>query len=430
MARIHSALRRVREDPARLLRAQDIRAACAASGHVWRERALDPASTVQAMVVQTLHGNTAIADVVRLHHGAFTASAFCQARARVPLEGLLHLFHRQNRLVQQVAGASPGRWRGHRVWLVDCTGFSMPDSAPLHRHFGQSSTQQPGCGFPVSRTAALFDRRTGLLLDFLPAPLDTGEPILSTLLQATLRPGDIVVGDSLYGTFVQLALCRQRGLHGVFEAHAQRDIRFGTRREGRVAALGALDQIVEWHRPAVCPAWMDPRQFEALPLTLRVREIRRRVKDPEGRRRSVTLVTTLLDHHGYPAHEVAELHRDRWRVETYIRTLKHTLNLNVLRCRTVAGVLKELVMIALVYNMVRLVMLEAARRQRVDPGRISFIDALRWWRYALPGEPLPRLIVNPARPGRHEPRVKKRRHTAYPFMHRPRLARRTPSAAH
>ena len=420
MARIHSALRRVREDSARLLQTQDIRAACAAAGHAWRERALDPVATVRAMAVQTLHGNTAIADVVRLHHGAFTASAYCQARARVPLEGLLHLFHRQNHLVQQVAGASPGRWRGHRVWLVDCTGFSMPDAGPLRSHFGQPSLQRKGCGFPVARTAVLFDRRTGLLLDFLPAPLDTGEPILSTLLHATLRREDVVVGDSLYGTFVQLALCRQHGLHGVFEAHAQRSICFGTRRKGRIATLGALDQVVEWTRPPACPAWMDPRQFEALPQTIQVREIRRKVKDPEGRRRSITLVTTLLDPRAYPAHEVVELYRDRWRVETCIRTLKHTLSLNVLRCRTVAGVLKELVMIALVYNMVRLVMLEAARRQRTDPGRISFIDALRWWRYATPGEELPTLIVNPSRPGRHEPRVKKRRHTNYPFMLRPR----------
>jgi hypothetical protein len=247
--------------------------------------------------------------------------------------------------------------------------------------------------------------------------------VLATLLHAMLRPGDVVVGDSLYGTFVQLALCLEQGLHGVFEAHAQRTICFDQERAGAsselVAVLGFEDQVVEWPKPMQRPKWMDQRQFDALPATIRVREIRRPVKD-NGRRASVTVVTTLLDAEAYPADEIVELHRCRWRVETCIRTLKHTLGLNVLRCRTVDGVLKELVTIALVYNMVRLVMLEAARRQAIDPGRISFIDALRWWRNAAPGEDLPRLIVNPLRPGRHEPRSKKRRHTAYPFMHVPR----------
>ena len=77
-------------------------------------------------------------------------------------------------------------------------------------------------------------------------------------------------------------------------------------------------------------------------------------------------------------------------------------------------------MFVTVYNLVRRVTVEAAGRQRVPPRRVSFVDALRWLRHARPGEPLPRLVVNPDRPDRVEPRVRKRRPKQFPVMKRPR----------
>jgi len=96
------------------------------------------------------------------------------------------------------------------------------------------------------------------------------------------------------------------------------------------------------------------------------------------------------------------------------------MKMEVLHCRTVEGVLKELSMFALAYNLVRLVMLEAAQRQKTPIDRISFVDALRWLRTAKPGTPLPKLVVNPDRPGRAEPRVLKRRPKQYDLMTKPR----------
>ena len=94
--------------------------------------------------------------------------------------------------------------------------------------------------------------------------------------------------------------------------------------------------------------------------------------------------------------------------------------MEVLHCHSVEGVLEELAMFALVYNLVRLVMLEAARRQEVPVERISFLDALRWLRTARPGLPLPQLVVLPDRPDRREPRVVKRRPKQYDRMTKPR----------
>jgi hypothetical protein len=135
---------------------------------------------------------------------------------------------------------------------------------------------------------------------------------------------------------------------------------------------------------------------------------------------SLTLVTTLLDPKAYPAEELARLYGDRWTVELNFRHLKTTMRMDVLHCTTVDGVLKELWMFLFVYNLVRMVMLEAARRQQVPVDRIAFVDALRWLAHASPGTGLPDLIINPLRPGRMEPRVRKRRPKPYPLMRRPR----------
>ena len=110
--------------------------------------------------------------------------------------------------------------------------------------------------------------------------------------------------------------------------------------------------------------------------------------------------------------------------QTNFAHLKTTLGLDVLKCKTVNGVLKELIIFALVYNLVRLVMGQAARRQQVPSDRISFIDAARWLAAARDDEALPLLIVNPHRPYRYEPRVRKRRPKQYPLMQRTRQALR------
>jgi hypothetical protein len=111
-------------------------------------------------------------------------------------------------------------------------------------------------------------------------------------------------------------------------------------------------------------------------------------------------------------------------VETALAQLKTTMQMDVLRCKTVSGVLKELTMFAIVYNLVRLIMVQSATLQHTAVERISFLDALRWLSAPSTGILLGALIVNPARPHRVEPRVKKRRPKSFPLMIKPQQALR------
>jgi len=165
---------------------------------------------------------------------------------------------------------------------------------------------------------------------------------------------------------------------------------------------------------------MESAAYAALPRTIRVRELRYRTNTPGFRTRAITLVTTLLDAEVYPLDELAGLYRRRWEIETNFAHLKTTMGMDVLHCKSVEGVLKELTMYALVYNLARLVMLAAARSQSAPLAQISFVDALRWLAEACHREPKLELQINPLRRNRLEPRVRKRRPKEYPLLKHPR----------
>jgi DDE family transposase len=166
---------------------------------------------------------------------------------------------------------------------------------------------------------------------------------------------------------------------------------------------------------------MDAVQFTQLPDSLQVRELRYHVQRKGFRVKAITLVTTLLDAACYSVEALAQLSLARWGVETNYAPWKTTMGRAVLKCQTVDGVLKELLGFALIYNLVRLVMGQAAQRQHVDLNRISCLDALRWLAAARDDEMLSALAVNPYRPYRCEPRVRKRRPKQYPLMQTTRL---------
>jgi DDE family transposase len=384
---------------------------------------------------QILHGNTAINHLVRISGLKFTGSAYCQARGRLPLALFQELLRRvTDRLRPEIDDT--GTWHGHRVFVADGSSFSMPDLPELQEHFGQPGAQQPGCGFPVAHLLALFHVGTGMLMEVVTAPLCTHDMSGVARIHPKLRKDDVPLGDRGFCSFAHLALLLARGAHGVFRIHQRQIVDFtphrvharpGQRNGAKglphsrwLRGLGLTDQVVAWLKPKQRPAWMTAEQYTLLPEELLVRELRYRTGRAGFRVREVTLVTTLVDAAFYPLEELAELDRRRWEVEGHLKTLKTTMKMEVLRCETVAGVSKELLMFALVYNLVRLVMLEASRRQEVPVDRISFVDALRWLKEARPGVALPKLVVNPDRADRVEPRVKKRRPKQYPLMRKPR----------
>ena len=217
--RIVTILGRLKQDLADELSPDAIEQACKQEKYSWRKRMLDPVTTVYLFLLQILHGNTACSHVVHFGRWNFTDAAYCAARKRLPLAVLRRL---AGRIAERLRSATTAEstWRGHRVWLLDGSSFSMPDTPELQAAFGQPGNQRRGCGFPVAKFLALFDLATGMLLRVEPAPLRSHEMARSAVATAGLLPGDIVLGDRGFCSYAHLAILLDRGQHAVFRASA------------------------------------------------------------------------------------------------------------------------------------------------------------------------------------------------------------------
>jgi hypothetical protein len=424
MVSIADAVARIKDDPHAAIQPHVAAEVCRELGLEWKQTPLTPPVTLSLLLQQVLAGNCSNPEVLRHAGLTLTPAAYCTAKGRLPVAAVEEISRRVCRAAGAQAAAHATRWRGHRTWHVDGSSFSMPDTPELQAYFGQPSEQNPGCGFPVAHLLALFGADTGLIQEVILSPLNTSDVATAPQVHHALASGDVVIADQAFGSYFHLALLARQGAHGVFPTQAMRIVNFRHHRRssrpnraGRVQgqptsrwvkSLGHHDQLVEYCKPRR-PAWMTVEEYQALPDTLLVRELRRTLRRPGCRPRTLTISTTLLDPRAYPAAEIVKLLERRWDVETNLRHLKTTLGLEVLRTQTVAGVTRELWAFVLIYNLVRVILLEAATRQRVPVARLSFADALYWMRHAHPGQSLPRLLVNPHRPGRREPRALKRR---------------------
>jgi hypothetical protein len=423
--------------------ADEIESACHDVSYVWRNRFWPPLRTIIAFLLQVLHAGSSCREAVAQMLGrdvlegrplpSQDPSAYAQARQRLPL-AVLRSGVRQigQRLRDEVD--STLRWCGRRVWLVDGTTCSMPDTPELQKAFGQPSGQAKGCGFPVARVVALFCWASGAVLEAAIGPYRMSELALWRTLWPHLSPGEIVLGDRFYCTFYDFVGCMRRGCDAVFRLHAKRP---ADGRRGR--RLGRGDRLVTWKRPVwnSRPRGMTWRQWLRLPETLTVRLIDFSVDIPGFRSDRITVATTLLDPAAYPAERIARLYRDRWLIELRLRDVKTTLKMDVLRGKSAHVVRKEIFMHLMAYNLIRALMWQAAARHGAPLHRLSFagtvdrLNVMRPYLWLLGGseraERLYAVLVEwiakdpvPHRPHRLEPRAVKRRPKQYDLLNRPR----------
>jgi Transposase DDE domain len=365
---------------------------------------------------------------------------YCKARQRLP-EALLP------RLVRDTADGlredAPDAWlfHGRKVTLVDGSTVSMPDTPENQAEYPQHGNQEPGCGFPIARIVVLIALATGAVLDAAVGPRKgklSGESTLLRSLHGRLPRGDILLGDRCFCSYFEVAMLLSQGVDVVLRQNKNRPVDF---RGGR--RLGRDDHLVVWHRPQRA-SWMGAEAYAAVPETVTIRELRVRVAQRGFRTRTLIVMTTLLDGIKFSHDELAILYRARWHAELDIRSLKQTLKMDVLRCKTPEMVRKEIWAHLLVANLIRGVMAGAARRHGVSPRELSFQGArqtMDGFRSELShARPADAEVLREAaskaiaghrvgdRPDRVEPRVRKRRPKNYPLMHKPRPKPRKPLA--
>jgi hypothetical protein len=354
-------------------------------------------------------------------------SPYCQARGGLPLDRLQEI-HDGLCVEAQEAVPTKDLWCGHHVLVADGSCVTAPDTPANQKKFPQQKVQKPGCGFPIIRVVALLSLATGMLTAWATGSWSQHEVALLQTLWDGLRAGDVLLADRGFCNWALLAQCLQRNIHAVFRVKGarRRDFRQGKR-------ISRDERLVQWRKPSQRARTVDAKTWALLPEVLTLRLVRCRLAIPGFRTRQVILVSTLLDSNQYPPEALSQLYFRRWAMELTLRNIKITLQMDQLSCKNPENLEREIRMHFLVHNLVRRLMLEAARRHHVPLERVSFAGSLatarrygeallqvrsQRQRRQLMSELFTVLAADlvPDRPGRREPRAVKRRPKPYPRL--------------
>ena len=417
MATIGVALQSVKQRLDQWINTQQIEQICRDLGHHWRERTLDPATTVHLFLLQLLAG-VALNKLRHLCKLQVTGEAIRQAKLRLPLKLLMELVDRV-RAPQEALS----QWNGLRVFLADALSFWTEDTPQLSKKYGKGKNQRgKSNGRPLPKLLATLDLNSGLIQKVLTLPWSRNERTCLHRMFKCLPPLSILLGDRGLVGFAQMATMMAAGVQGCLQlprwlvVHGQ-----GKANHRRIKNLGKQDMLVSWRRGRRC-AWMSKKAWNQLPQELVLRQIAFRILRPGYAPQWAWIITTLTDPKKYPAQQLVELYAKRWQVEVYFRDLKCTLKMGRPRAKDVAGVRKEVLTLVLLYNLVRQVMLQAAKRQQVEPQRLSFSDVTTWLLWSEPGEALPDFTINAQRARPTQPRAIKQARKRWPQLRQDRAS--------
>jgi hypothetical protein len=359
-------------------------------------------------------------------------ASFCKARARLPQKGLESI-HRRLTSELEAKTTDDWLWRQRRVKIVDGTGLSMADTRANQTIYPQSKRQTPGCGFPVMKLVVAFSLATGAILGFVKGTLHDAERILFKNLWDLFEPGDVILADSAFCSYADFYFLSQRGVDCVMANHQRR-----TKGLQFVKSLGKQDRLLYWIKMKPCPAWLDKSQWKKVPEKLLIREVSFSVTVRGFKTKKITLATTLFDQRQYPKEDLAQLYRRRWMAELYLRDIKITMGMDILRCKTPDMVHKELIMYIIAYNLLRALLLQSCVMMQLQMDRLSFKGTLAILRQTNSfisliirtpkiEESLHKALlliiakdILPNRPDRQEPRARKRRPKNYQLLNKPR----------
>ena len=410
----------------------------------WNDRIFPPLVTLWVFLAQILSADhscrAAVARLIahRISQGKSPCSsetgAYCQARKRLPEK----FFSAVARLVGRKMDSKVDPkwlWKGRRVYMFDGSTVSMPDTSANQAAYPQPCSQKAGVGFPIARIAAVISLSCGAVVDLgicRYAGKGQGELSLLRRMWGLFVPGDVLLTDRLMCSWTEMVMLKLRGIDSVTRLNKRKaDFRRGKR-------LGKGDHIVNWRKPTK-PRSIDTKEYNLLPEFLAVREIFVRVEQPGFRTKTIIVVTTMIDTEDVSKEDLAGLFRTRWNNELDLRTIKITLQMDILRCKSPELVRKEIWTHILAYNLIRTIIAQAANKHDILPRSISFKGTLQTleafqpliafqgqrdlsFRTSIYQNLLDAIAVHRVanRPDRFEPRARKRRYKNYQFLMKPR----------
>ena len=412
-----------------LLNAPDLSLAISETLPQHRKRSYPPLATLSMFLTQALNPDRSCQNIVnmvaveKIKSGSLPTSTltggYCRARQRLPIKLVSNLVFKTGQLTDNLI-PNQWRWHGKGVHLIDGTTLTMPDTKETQDIYPQPTTQKTGIGFPICRIVGVICLSSGAIINASIGQYKGKGGSEHTLLRQllnTFNPGDLVLGDALYGSYFLLCALFRQGVDMVFE---QTGARKSTIDFNKGERLGINDHLIQLTKPKRKPEWMTDEEYEHHPDSLHIREVKIAGK---------VLITNQTSVESASKADLKALYKKRWNIEVDFRNIKSTLGMGVLSCKTPAMNEKEIWVYFLAYNLIRLLMVQAALHTHLLPRQLSFKHTLQLW-IAFSNHSSPdnldlrkkslfvliseRKIGN--RPGRVEPRAVKRRPKPFPLL--------------
>lgn len=300
-------------------------------------------------------------------------AAISRARSRLGAGPLRELWRES---AKPMAGqGQPGAfYRQWRLVSVDGSTLDVADTERNLKHFGRQESSRGQSAFPQLRFVALCESGPHAIFAVRMGSYATHETTLAAEVIEELEPGMLCLADRLFSNFKLWQKAAATGAALLWRTRSNADLPV----EEVLADGSYLSRIY--------PSEKAKRQKRG---GLTVRVIEYELAGLEGAEPLYRLLTTILDCEQAPARELAALYPERWEIEVTLDEFKTHMRGGqiVLRSKSPELVEQEFYGMMLAHRAVRSLMNEAARRQNLDPDRLSFTHAIRVVRRKLAAMP-------------------------------------------
>jgi hypothetical protein len=317
--------------------------------------------------------------------GVPSAAAVSKARARVSAAVLEQVFTASARVLPAAGGQCYAF--GLLVTAIDGTVFDLADTDEMRAAF----TTPTGGRFPQARMVALVACGIRWILAARIDSSGISEQALADSLISQLQPGTVNLADRGFFSMDRWVRATMTGAQLVWRVKngarslPARLVKVLPDASAQVDLVES-DAMLSRRRKATG----DQRAPRLRPVTARLVEFTVTSRDRGGRTKTsrYRVLTTLLDHHQYPATKIAELYAERWQIELVYGRLKTTLREPGTRLRGQTPELahQELWALLAIYNALVRLAVTTAVDLKVDPDAISFIAVLALTRNHLTAE--------------------------------------------
>ena len=275
-----------------------------------------------------------------------SSSSLCEARQKMPETIFLEI--NRHLLAEREKTVGVELWHGHRVFGVDGSKINLPREL-ISAGYKTSHKNQH---YPQGLMSTLYHLGSGLIYDGILSS-KSGERMLLLDHMEQLSPGDVVVVDRGYFSYLVLVKAMEKGLHLLCRMQS------GDVNKSVQSFLDSDDEdAIITYEPSIAVKYESRKRgydIELNPIKLRL--IKYTIED------EIYICATTLMGKEYSLRELSDVYHGRWGIEELYKISKTFIDVEDFHGRSERGVKQECYAHMLLINVARIFESEANKQQ-------------------------------------------------------------------